>query len=148
MLCVLIRIVSFRLIEAILMSTPNIQLLWRKYRYLLPDLAPWLTLSGSNYPCLEQLSMVPKMFQPLKFDCSSLKSMAFPKHLIYLYMYRKHRDKSIPLRIKHFSAITYFSRTLWDKSRYTGTYWDKNFRTIIGTAKDTNNMKSCIIWIR
>ena len=23
------------------------------YCYLLPDLAPWLTLSGSNYPCLE-----------------------------------------------------------------------------------------------
>ena len=35
---------------------------------LLPDLAPWLTLSGSNYPCVEQFSMVPKMFEPLKFD--------------------------------------------------------------------------------
>ena len=30
---------------------------------------PWLTLSGSNYPCLEQISMVPKMFEPLRFDC-------------------------------------------------------------------------------
>ena len=40
------------------------------YRYWLPDLAPWLTLSGSNYPCLEQFSMVPKMFEPLKFDCT------------------------------------------------------------------------------
>ena len=30
---------------------------------------PWLTLNGSNYPCLEQISMVPKMFEPLKFDC-------------------------------------------------------------------------------
>ena len=40
------------------------------YRYLLPDLAPWLTLSGSNYLCLDQFSMVPKMFEPLKFDCS------------------------------------------------------------------------------
>ena len=39
------------------------------YRYLLPDLAPWLTLSGSNYPCLKQFSMVQKMFEPLKFDC-------------------------------------------------------------------------------
>ena len=39
------------------------------YRYLLPDLAPCLTLCGSNYPCLEQFSMVPKMFEPLKFDC-------------------------------------------------------------------------------
>ena len=40
------------------------------YRYLLPDLALWLTLSGSSYPYLEQISMVPKMFEPLKFDCS------------------------------------------------------------------------------
>ena len=59
------------------MSTLNIQLLCRKsrkkslnYRYLLPDLEPWLTLSGLNYPCLEQFCMVPKMFEPLKFDCN------------------------------------------------------------------------------
>ena len=37
---------------------------------MLPDLAPWLTLSGSKYPCLEQFSVVPKIFEPLKFDCS------------------------------------------------------------------------------
>ena len=41
-----------------------------RYHYLLPDLEPWLTLSGSNYPCLEQFSMVPKMFEPLRFDCN------------------------------------------------------------------------------
>ena len=28
-----------------------------------------ITLSGSNYPCLKQISMVPKMFKPLRFDC-------------------------------------------------------------------------------
>ena len=39
------------------------------YRYLLPELVPWLTVSGSNYPCLERISMVPKMFEPLRFDC-------------------------------------------------------------------------------
>ena len=33
------------------------------YRHLLPDLAPLLTLSGSNYPYLEQVYMA-----PLKFD--------------------------------------------------------------------------------
>ena len=26
-----------------------------RYRYLLPDLTPWLTLSGSNYLCLQQI---------------------------------------------------------------------------------------------
>ena len=39
------------------------------YRYLLPELVPWLTISGSNYPCLERISMVPKMVEPLRFDC-------------------------------------------------------------------------------
>ena len=39
------------------------------YRYLLPELVPWLTLSGSSYPCLERISMVPKMFEPFRFDC-------------------------------------------------------------------------------
>ena len=39
------------------------------YRHLLPYLAPSVTLSGSNYPCLEQISMAPNMFEPLKFDC-------------------------------------------------------------------------------
>ena len=39
------------------------------YFHLFPDPALWLTLSGSNYACLEQISMVPKLFEPLKFKC-------------------------------------------------------------------------------
>ena len=39
------------------------------YFHLPSDLALWLTLSGSNYPCLEQISMVPKIFEPWKFEC-------------------------------------------------------------------------------
>ena len=34
-----------------------------------PDLAPLSTLIGSNYPCLELILMVPKVFEPLKFYC-------------------------------------------------------------------------------
>ena len=33
-----------------------------------PDLALLSTLNGSNYPCLELIFMVPKVFEPLKFD--------------------------------------------------------------------------------
>ena len=33
------------------------------------DLALSSTLIGSNYPCLELIFMVPKVFEPLKFDC-------------------------------------------------------------------------------
>ena len=37
-----------------------------------------INLSGSNNPYLEQISMVPKMFEPLKFDCKQiLKGMTF-----------------------------------------------------------------------
>ena len=32
------------------------------------DLALLSTLIGSNYPCLEIIFMVPKVFEPLKFD--------------------------------------------------------------------------------
>ena len=53
------------------MSTLNIQLLYRSSKrfpliihHLLPDLAPGLTLNGSNYPYLEQIFMVPKRFEP------------------------------------------------------------------------------------
>ena len=28
-----------------------------------------LTLISSNYPCLEHIFIVPKVFEPLKFDC-------------------------------------------------------------------------------
>ena len=34
-----------------------------------PDLALLSTLTGSNYPCLELIFMVPKVFEPLKSDC-------------------------------------------------------------------------------
>ena len=59
------------------MSILNIKLLYRRSKgfplishRLLPDLAPGLTLNGSNYPYLEQIFMVPKRFEPLRFDCS------------------------------------------------------------------------------
>ena len=34
------------------------------------DLALFSNLIGSNYPCLELIFMVPKVFEPLKFYCS------------------------------------------------------------------------------
>ena len=81
-LCVFIRIASN---EAILMrknrlylgdSNENAQhtfMLWKIEEILImpPDLVLSSTLIGSNYPCLELIFMVPKLFEPLKFDCSS-----------------------------------------------------------------------------
>ena len=39
-----------------------------RYPQLLPDLASGLTLSDLNYPYLEQISMVPKVFEFLMFN--------------------------------------------------------------------------------
>ena len=72
MLCVFIRIAY----EAILMSTHNIHLKYRtpkRYPTVIsivpPGVALTVTFRGSNYRCLEQIFMVPKGFEPSKFDC-------------------------------------------------------------------------------
>ena len=52
--------------------TTNIQKIGKtslNYTHLPADLALLLTLCGSNYSCLEQSSMVLKMFGLLRFDC-------------------------------------------------------------------------------
>ena len=54
------------------MRTHNIPSCYRNSKEILimpPDLVLLLTLVGSNYPCLELIFMVPKVFEPLKFDC-------------------------------------------------------------------------------
>ena len=40
--------------------------------HLPPGLALWLTLSGSNNLCLEQINIVRNMFELLRFDCKYL----------------------------------------------------------------------------
>ena len=62
--------------------------------HLLPDLVPWLTLNCLNYPYLEHTSMVPKMFQPLKFDCinwllASLYNARFYQKYYFYYFFIK-----------------------------------------------------------
>ena len=47
----------------------NIEKTAFNYPHLPPELPLWLTLSGSNYQYLKQISMLPMMFEPLKFDC-------------------------------------------------------------------------------
>ena len=60
------------------MSTHNIHLLYKTpKRYptissiMPPGMALTVTLHGSNYRCLEQIFMVPKGFEPSKFDYRS-----------------------------------------------------------------------------
>ena len=58
------------------MSTHNIHLKYRtpkRYPIIIsivpPGVALIVTFRGSNYRCLEQIFMVPKGFEPSKFDC-------------------------------------------------------------------------------
>ena len=43
-----------------------------------PDLALWLTLISSNYPCLEQIFMDLKVFEPLMFYCNNETPICHP----------------------------------------------------------------------
>ena len=57
------------------MRTHNIPPCYRKIKEILimpPDLALLSTLISSNYPFLELIFMVPKVFEPSKFDCKYL----------------------------------------------------------------------------
>ena len=48
------------------------------------DLVLLSTFNGSNYPCLELIFMVPKEFEPLKFDCISTATADFLNHITNL----------------------------------------------------------------
>ena len=70
------------------MSTHNIHLKYRpskRYPTIIsivpPSVALLVTFQGSNYRCHEQIFMVPKGFEPSKFDCTLLAMF-----LIYLYI--------------------------------------------------------------
>ena len=54
------------------------------------DLALLSNLTGSNYLCLELISMVPKAFEPLKFYC------IWTRHLSFVF---DHTDVKMILRI-------------------------------------------------
>ena len=62
------------------MSTHSIHLKYRtpkRYPTIISIVPPGvalivLTFRGSNYRCLEQIFMVPKGFEPSKFDCNGL----------------------------------------------------------------------------
>ena len=55
------------------------------------DLPLLSTLTGSNYPCLELIFMVPKVFDPLKLDCKRILNTLFTANGIKIYAY--YRDK-------------------------------------------------------
>ena len=64
------------------MSTHTIHLKYRtpkRYPTIIsitpPGVAPIVTFRGSNNRCLEQIFMVPKRFEPSKFDCITIVNL-------------------------------------------------------------------------
>ena len=70
-MCVIIRIASMRRFKWEHTIYLYIKEKRRDTLIMPPDLVLWLTLISSNYPCLEHIFMVPKVFEPLKFYCMS-----------------------------------------------------------------------------
>ena len=52
-----------------------------------PDLALLSTLIGSNYPCLELIFMVPKVFKPLTLDCMCMSQNCLRPELCQIIFY-------------------------------------------------------------
>ena len=83
------------------MIAHNIPSCYRKIKEILfksPDLALLSTLIGSNYPCLELIYMVPKVFEPLKFDCIKHYQTMWTKQVQYLhFLYARLKNGHIML---------------------------------------------------
>ena len=73
-----------------------------------PDLALLSILIGSKYPCLELVFMIPKGFEPLKFDCIYKKALKSEKDRIKCTIYTnqtiktKEMEKDIKRTLKCF----------------------------------------------
>ena len=65
-----------------------------------PGMALIVTLRGSNYRCLEQIFMVPKGFEPSKFDYICYKGI-YDEHLFELFQ----QVKAIQMSSKKYAFI-------------------------------------------
>ena len=83
-----------------------------------PDLALLSsTLTGSNYPCLELIFMVQKVFEPLKFDCIHIKGDRKRDWLIWFHFqglrrgYKTWKELSLLLNFNQTCTIQYWNKT-------------------------------------
>ena len=49
-----------------------------------PDLPLLSTFIGSYYPCLELISKAPKVFEPMKFDCTQCRILPLASAIKYV----------------------------------------------------------------
>ena len=162
-LCVLIRPASLEsphhrgdlmsILNILCRKSKNVSL---NYRCMLPNMAPWITFSGSNYPCLEHFSMVPKMFKPLTFDCTVLEGggwggrvlggelwyecasqyFAFEKTDPFIYLIVRNVDLFIFCPLIFYAHLLLVVRQIWQSIHWipreqtaSKHLWAKNIRT-------------------
>ena len=115
---------------AILMSTLDIPSFYRRSKrhpYIIPIcLLTWhydsLTLSGSKYPYLEHISMVPKMFEPLRFDCTCLISPQNHKLRVLIRSAHSHQTHMLWLLITAALLISIHNIFFWEMRRNINTF--------------------------
>ena len=104
----------------VLMSTLNIPIFYGSkislnYLHMFPDQALRLTLSGSNDPCLEQISMVSRMCEPLKFDCiPAIRLVVWETNITWPHM--KQDGQNGPLSL------------IWVPDKFDLSVWEKQFK--------------------
>ena len=87
---------------------------------------PWLTLSGSNYSYLGQICIVPKMFEPLGFDCIFYSVHIHP--LLKRGLFKRERIRSqeqilfFKSRQNNFDRVVYLDSVLVPIKMFDLTY--------------------------
>ena len=88
-----------------------------------PDLVLLSTLNGSNYPCLELNFMVPKVFEPLKFDCIEVCQAWRPSFMTsranaFLFAYEYSNWYNIQMYNKNFYKVRKYNRFCYEIRKY------------------------------
>ena len=120
------------------MSTLNIPLFHRrskktslKYPHLPADLVLILTLNDSNYTCLEQIFMVPQMFEPFKLNCTCMSTykindlfLILPQKLMLWVLIRCASKEALLMSIHIFMFSWRNKKNIYLIPTFTQTYLD------------------------
>ena len=74
-----------------------------------PHLALLSILTGLNYPCLELIFMVPKVFEPLKFDCTFISPSPDSRRAVVSY-WQKYVHEVL---VNHLEVLSLPRKKVW-----------------------------------
>ena len=96
-----------------------------------PNLALKLTLISSNYPCLEHIFMVPKVFEPMRFYCNILSAAKRTRTKEYLdvlkkKMYWKQKKENQPVLFSYRNNLSTYAYWLMPCMTQKCAIWSRN----------------------